>query len=204
MNYNLDSFGAEFDDLIYDAENYNLTDEEIYIILTQLTSDDDVIIENDIFDISCEKEKIHNLQYEYHYHFYKENKHDICVSIASGIDYNDITDYDFEGRSIVDEPLYTDIIDDIEIDWKQVLLHIDVKKKSDLEDYKIKRIEDIFEYHKADILEIYKKENYDNYMTGGGTTATNDYYNQLKNNLHSRGFYWKLIYKTVEVDRRLV
>jgi hypothetical protein len=46
------------------------------------------------------------------------------------------------------------------------------------------------------ILKLIKNQNYDNYVTGGGTTKTDRYYDQKKSELNERGLFWKVKTRT--------
>ncbi len=67
----------------------------------------------------------------------------------------------------------------------------------------LKKARIIFEREKSKILDLYNKQNYDNYVTGGGSTYTDNYYKEQFKKYTDNGLYWKLIYKEVEVDRNL-
>lgn len=57
-----------------------------------------------------------------------------------------------------------------------------------------------FERYKPELLTLHKNQNYDNYVTGGGTNKTDDYYKSRKNELSELGVFWEYIYEDKEVD----
>lgn len=58
----------------------------------------------------------------------------------------------------------------------------------------------LFEKFKPEILKNLKEQNYDNYVTGGGTIKTDNYYNKKKNDLESKGVFWVVKYKEIETN----
>ena len=156
------------------------------------------------FTIYMSTEKIHTLQECLHFEIVSDDEEtEIAVSIASGIDTNGVVDYSFEGNSLMHEPLTAEIISGVTLDRKRVAEALG-KRVDDIPKKKWDLFEKIFEGHKDEILDIYRKQSYDNYMTGGGTNATDKHYQKLKKKLHNRNIYWEIQYETVEVDRNIV
>ena len=102
----------------------------------------------------------------YHMEITKENEeYDICISFYCGVDVGcEIVDYSFFGVSELYKPRFQSVLIDIIPDYERI------KNKNK------KLVESIFNSHKGEILDAYSKMNYDNYVTGGGTTNTNSHY----------------------------
>ena len=84
-----------------------------------------------------------------------------------------------------------EVLVDIELDWKEF------KPKGGFS------IRDLF--IKENLLEIYKKRNYDAYVTGiQSAFATKEYKDDYINLLKDQGLKWKKIYKTEICDVNLV
>ncbi len=68
----------------------------------------------------------------------------------------------------------------------------------------INQVEILLDNHKSEIMKIIKEQNYDNYVTGGGTNKTDSYYKNKKNELQIRGVFWKVITKTEETTANFI
>ena len=62
-------------------------------------------------------------------------------------------------------------------------------------------VQAVLDSNKNDILDIYKKESYDNYVTGGGTGKTESFYKEKKDKYHKMGLYWECVHEDIEVDK---
>ncbi len=149
------------------------------------------------WSLSSDVEKHHALQLTYYMHLSKETDGDdekVSLEFESGIsDGTQLRHYCLEGSSNMHDPNIVSVLDDLELDWDKV-------------ESKLTRetVTNIFNAIKPEIMDIYGKQNYDNYVTGGGTIKTDDHYENEFQEFHDRGFYWKCIYKDIEVDRSFV
>lgn len=64
--------------------------------------------------------------------------------------------------------------------------------------YSLEKAEILLSNHRNEILKLYKEQNYDNYVTGGGTNKTDSYYEKKISELHDSGIFWKFITRTEE------
>lgn len=158
------------------------------------------------WNLSCDIEKIHQLQYTYYIALSKEiiNSYDEEVSLEfeNGIENGTLLrDYNVDGGSTPSDHYTVNVLHDLEIDWDEVNINSIIRTgKKPLANL----VKQMFNYHKDSILEIYKKENYDNYVTGGGTNVTQQAYKGQKAKYNDMGLYWTLIYKDIEADRQFV
>lgn len=58
----------------------------------------------------------------------------------------------------------------------------------------------LFERNKSELMKANKNKSYDNYVTGGGTLKTNEYYRNFYNDLEEKGVFWEFIYEEKEYD----
>jgi len=151
--------------------------------------------------VSSSIEKIHSLQYTYYINLSKETEsgddEEVNLTFENGINNGtQLLEYSLEGSCDIPNTHEVEVLVDIEIDWS----HPSYSGK------KIRKnvVDAIFKYHKDKILEIYGKQSYDNYVTGGGTGLTDKHYKDSLEKYHGLGLYWSKIYKTIEADRAFV
>ena len=155
-----------------------------------------------LWSLSLSIEKHNALQFTYYVNLSKEaGKYDEEVNITyeNGINNGtEIIDYDLGGGGGI--PLFrsVEVLDDIKPDWVRIL-----KGKNVSENRKAQMML-VFNCHKKRIIESLHKQNYDNYVTGGGIHAIDDYCRNIKDKLEHHGFYWINVYKTIEADVNLV
>ncbi len=173
------------------------TKEDLEIIDNYIDTCYDGEYDNDVWECECSREKIHTLQDVFHFTFTKNRDYDnqVCMSLAQGVDYNEVVDYNFEGVSEQYATQTQEILSDVVLDRRKVQDFLRSKKPN------WNLINMIFEEKKSKILELYSKQNYDDYVTGGGTTLTDSHYRNEFKKLNDRGLFWTCVYKTVEVDR---
>lgn len=142
-------------------------------------------------------EKIHSLQFTYYLHLSKPTNSDdeeVNLVFENGINAGTVlSKYCLEGGGLgKDIKLHEELVD-IKPDWSRI-------------DPKISKrvVYDYLKANKAKILEMYRRQSYDNYVTGGGTTKTKSHYKNEIQKFYDGGFYWELVYETIEVDRCFV
>ena len=172
--------------------------EAIGLIDKSLESDNSGIIKGELWAVSLDIEKISALQFTYHLNLYKEiegqNDIEISLTFENGINNGTaLNDYSFDGLSSKSEVKTHRVLIDLEIDVSKI--------KNDFHEKKSKLILDGC---KSEIMEIYSKQNYDNYVTGGGTTKTDSHYNNSLKKYNDRGLFWVCIYEDIEVDRNFI
>ncbi len=194
-----ESFKNEFMDK-YSAKEFEDCDKLIGKCLEAGSSED---FTGEVWSASLDVEKIHQLQYTYYIALSKSiadsDDEEVNVVFENGINNGTaMLEYCLEGGLGVPCFKKESILHDIEPDFEAMQKAL---KKGTVNKYHAKQY---FEYHKKNILKMYKNQNYDNYVTGGGTTVLDNAYLEQKEKYHKMGLYWKLIYKDIEVDVNLV
>ena len=172
----------------------------------------DYINELDGWGCSLDIEKINALNSYYYINLYNEElEAEINLDFGFGVDMqNELIEYSFDGTSSKYSEKIIEVLDDIVLDEDRIITHF--KNNGDLiknipneffEEILLKKARIVFEKEKPKILDLYNKQNYDNYVTGGGSTSTDNYYKEQFKKYNNMGLYWKLIYKEIEVDRNL-
>jgi len=149
--------------------------------------------EKDGITVSCSREKINQLQ---------EN---VCVSIScddfdiellyeNGINAGTrLNEYRINpASSFVNDKREYEVITGIELDIDA----IDRWSAMTGKEYSLQKAEFMLINNRDSILKLIKNQNYDNYVTGGGTTKTDRYYDQKKSELNERGLFWKVKTRT--------
>lgn len=154
---------------------------------------------------SFEKEKHDALNFTYHVSItntdIEDEDFEITLTFYTGIDVGcELVDYSFDGSSELHKTRFESVLSDITLDEDAVIRNSNWDDKKRL----LNLANQMFEHHKDEILDIYKKQNYDNYVTGGGTSKTNSHYQEQFDKFHKKGLYWNLVYEEVEVDRNIV
>ena len=151
---------------------------------------------NNGWDVSLSKEKHDALNYTYHISLRKTDDEDECVELSfyTGIDVGcELVDYSLGGLSLADKPMMQRVLFDLELDLSLMGKGVSIKAAQAMLDA-----------NKKSIMDIYRKQNYDNYVTGGGTAKTNKHYKDRFERFNDRGLYWKCIYREEEFDRNMV
>lgn len=175
----------------YSEDDLNKVEKLVYNALENWKS---TSLYDDPWNISVSVEKIHELQYIYHLNIYNDNNEDldIYIEVENGINNGTVLlDYSFEGGSCP-STRYQDVLSDLELDWSSMDQRVNKTVASM-----------VFEKHKKDILEIHRKQSYDNYVTGGGTINTHKHYKNSFQKYYDMGLRWECVYKSIEVDTRL-
>lgn len=156
----------------------------------------DNLIDNDFEDLeynglifTCTKEKVNPLQYN------------ICVNVSfdqnivqlmfeSGINNGtQLNEYSINSESCLSNVYrFHEVVTDVEVDF-ETMDRMGVK-------YCKVKTEIMLQNNKSAILNLHSNQIYDNYVTGGGTNKTNEYYNSEIQKLNSKGLYWKYVSKT--------
>ena len=179
--------------------------EEVSELIDKMFDDDSDSFDQDkyLWKLSLSKEKHNVLQYTYYINLSKEidgqDDEEVNITYENGINNGTaMIDYDIDGGGGVPAFKTVEILDDIIPDWTRIL------NGKDISDMRKKNMQMIFDAHKSRILKSLHNQNYDNYVTGGGTNMTDAYYCDIKEKLNSHGFYWICVYKEIEADVILV
>lgn len=147
-------------------------------------------------------EKHNQLNHSYHFSFYQASNEDseVCCTYYTGIDVGcEMVDYSLEGRSISHTKATHRILTGIEPNWSIYELRegvISADRRS--------LIATVVKGSESEIMSIIGKQDYDNYVTGGGTCATNSFYQERLARFENRSVHWLPVYKEVEVDRNII
>lgn len=149
------------------------------------------------YDISFSFEKIHALQ------------RNMCINISNddfelellfedGInDGTQLNEYSINpSSSFTSEKREVEILKDIELDEHAIELY----ELSEGRKVCRTKAQIILDQNKSKIEKLIRNQNYDNYVTGGGTSKTDRYYDKELSNLRSKGVFWKSVYETIEID----
>ena len=180
-------FNEDFSDK-YSADDLLIVDS---LMLLALEDDKDSSIGN--WESSLLREKHDALNYTYHISLSKIDDPDdiVEVSFYTGIDVGcELVDYSLGGCSLADKPMTQRVMYDLELDLSKMKQGINIKLAQAMLDGA-----------KESIMELYSKQSYDNYVTGGGTVSTNSHYKDKLTKFHERGLYWKCLYREEEFDR---
>lgn len=194
-----DNFKEDFVN-IYSEEEYDQISEAILLFLEGA---EEKIKTVGVWCMSVSIEKHDALNETLHFDISKEgedgeyNDTEICLSYYTGIDVGcELIDYSFSGESLQYKPKYVTALTDIKPNWAMYNAMFPDGYNESLIQYKIDSVKD-------EIMEIYQKQNYDNYVTGGGTCKTNSHYKNKLDEFRERSIYWECIYEEVEVDRNI-
>jgi len=145
--------------------------------------------------IGVQREKHNQLQYTFYYDI-TSDLYDIEINleVEDGINNGtQLNGYSFE-NTLEPSSRTVEILDDIELDEDFYLnSHLSVEKA---------RL--IFPRYKEKIKKLISNKNYDDYVTGGGTSKTDEYYKSELDEIRDFGIHWICIYKKIEVDLNLV
>ena len=175
---------------------------EITNLIDEALSGDKVnLLNGDIWTLTQDIEKHNALQYSHYISLSKEGKdcdEEVSLTFENGINNGTVCqDYSFDGSGSVSCTKMEDIFVDIQPDWEEIEKRAKGKVNRSL-------IQQIFDVNKKAIMELLGDQNYDNYVTGGGTTKTDEHYNRKIQAWHDRGFYWIRVYENMEVDRKFI
>jgi hypothetical protein len=116
---------------------------------------------------------------------------EVNLTISDNCDHgNDRVEYCLEGSGLGTDSRTVPVLDDLELDFESMSTKL---SKS--------MCQVIFDGYKPKILEIYNKQNYDNYVTGGGTNRTDNHYKDELDKYRDLGLRWNLVHKDIEVER---
>lgn len=156
------------------------------------------------WECSVSIEKHDSLNHSYYFEFKKDDGH-ICVSYYTGINVGcEMQEYSLDGDSELEKPKSISVFSHLVVDWLPYLIQHQKSEKSELCPNLVRKVENMFTQHKAKIEDLISKQNYDNYVTGGGTVSTNDFYRNEFNKIRKMGLYWDVIYKDEVVERNFI
>lgn len=171
-----------------------------------LESEKSCLLSDGEWNLSLDVEKQHSLQFYYYMAISKEvpgsDDIEISVSYENGINNGtQIIDYCLEGGSMCSPTQEIEVIIGIKPDWDQYKVMLE---KSSNPEFLKRKIEAVIKYREAEILKLYKDQNYDNYVTGGGSGITDSHYRNAHKKLHDRNIFWLPVYEVIEADRVFV
>lgn len=151
------------------------------------------ICEEGLWEISTQIEKHDSLQYTYYITLInKNNEEEITLEYENGINNGTVLrDYSFEGDRLIPSYRKVDVLKEVKI-----ISRTGFKPPEDMTISEYKRLPLI-------LLDIYKKRNYDNYVTGNNI-GVKQYKQDFTDDLRERGLKWKCIYEEIECDVNLI
>lgn len=168
--------------------------QEIEFILELFESEPFEDLEKDDITVTCYTEKINQLQENVCVEIDKEDSFKIELLYENGINNGtQLNDYKINpSSSFMNATREYEIIEDIELDIEQLeSWSVRTGRK-----YSIQKAQILLDNNRGDIMKLIKNQNYDNYVTGGGTNKTDDYYSKKKEELNMQGIFWKCKIKT--------
>jgi len=152
-------------------------------------------LESDTYQINITKEKVHALQENVFITITSDFGMDLSLEFENGINNGTrFNDYSFS-QDLKPKSRTVEVLKDIEFDEERLL-----RLKPTASVYKARNN---FNRVKKDILKNISEQNYDNYVTGGGTNITDRAYKAKQNEFEDTGAYYKCIYEEIEVDVNL-
>jgi hypothetical protein len=146
-------------------------------------------------EIDCNKEKHNQLQYTYYFTITSPlMKGTMYIEMENGINNgSQINDISFE-NDLMPKSRTIEVIKDVVLDEKRVVEN----------GFSLIKAKAVFPRYKNQILELNKKQGYDDYVTGGGTNKTDNFYKNQFDKIREIGLFWKYIYEEIEVGLTLV
>lgn len=196
---------------LYNEVEFNKIDKMVQSASEASIKHKNFINKIDDWECSLDIEKLNQLNFNYFIHLYNEKLNtEINLDFGFGVDApNDLISYSFDGISNKYSNLEVKIISDIILDEERIKQHFNNKKNiiknlpnEFLYNNLLKMSEIVFKKEKQNILDLYNKQNYDVYFTGG-TTKINEFYKNKFKEYNDAGIYWKVIYTTEIVDKTL-
>ncbi len=202
----LEDFKEEFIEK-YNTEEYKKVDNMINHALENCNYYDKSYETIDIhpWEISLSIEKHDALNFIYEIGFYNTiDETEPSIAFYTGVDVGcECIHYCLEGSYLSSTRTVNTLVDVI-IDEESIVNYIANKTGTNYTlAYVLNQATNLLELHKEAILDIYRKQDYDNYVTGGGTTKTDKHYKKLKQDLNDKGLFWKCVYEEIEVERNL-
>lgn len=145
--------------------------------------------------VSVSKEKHNELQYTYYFDIYSDLiDGELFLEIESGINNGtQLLDYSF-GENLLPKSRTVEVLKDIVLD----------EEKTKKLGFSVLKAKAVLSRHKAEILKLIRNQSYDNYVTGGGTNKTDEYYQDKFNSFENMGLFWTEVYEDMEADINLV
>lgn len=185
----------------FSESDYQSLDSYIDKILEDLDDTSETI---NGWECSVSIEKHDALNHSYYFEFMKEKAH-VCVSYYTGINVGcEMQQYSLNGHSELEQAPTASVFSHIEINWLLYLAQHQKTEKSELSQNLIKKIENMFRQHKDKIEDLIRKQSYDNYVTGGGTVTTDNFYRNEFDKIKNLGLFWDVVYKDEVVERNFV
>jgi len=198
-------------------EKYNKDESKIIEKIINSACECDYVHKNYIefledWECTLDIEKLNSLNFNYFIYLYNtKTEGEINLTFEFGVYApNDCIYYSFDGTSekYIDKEVR--ILKDIILDEEKVKKYL-INKENILKnvpneflmDILLRKARLIFEREKSKILDLYNKQNYDNYVTGGGTFKTNEFYNKEFKKYEDAGLFWDEVYEYEIVDRNL-
>lgn len=153
-------------------------------------------------EISCEIEKHNVLQHTYFYDIDFGKEENFYIEIESGINNGTQLNSAEWGINTLSKTKTIEVLKDVI--FNDEAFDRWYMGKDENKSFTKQKAELIFEREKHKLIELHRKQSYDNYVTGGGTNKTDMYYKDERSKLSELGVFWEYIYEDKEVDCNFV
>lgn len=137
-----------------------------------------------------------NYTYEITLNSIDDEDQEIHLEFYTGIDVGcELVDYSFGGGASLPTTSVRVAVG-VKPDWSRYPTTLTENRK--------KLIIDVITGREDELLELHKKESYDNYVTGGGTVATNKHYKEKFDSYKERNIFFEFVYEDVIVDKNYI
>lgn len=151
--------------------------------------------------LSFEVEKHNTLQYTYFYEVvFVEGIYN--VEIECGINNGTQVNHQAWNDSTKKSTREVEVVKDVIFSEKAFNLWYNGNEES--RDFVRRKAIAIFGNNKTKLLKLHKNQNYDDYVTGGGTNIISRFYKDEYRELRDKGVFWEYKYETVEADCNFV
>lgn len=153
--------------------------------------------------ISIDTEKHNQLQYTHYYEVDFNKEECFFVEIENGINNGTVLISAEWGISTKKSTKIVEVLKDVVFDeeafgkWYEKMYQGHQKENKE---FSIRKGKAILNSYKSELLDLHRKQNYDNYVTGGGTNKTDKHYQSKFDKISDLGVFWKYIYEEREVD----
>lgn len=149
-------------------------------------------------EISCSTEKHNELQLTYFYEIDFGKEENFYIEIESGINNGTQVNSAEWGTNTLSNTKTIEVLKDVV--FNDEAFEIWYNGKEENKSFTKQKAKIIFEENKHKLIELHRKQSYDNYVTGGGTNKTDKYYKDELSKLSEMGVFWEYVYEEKEVD----
>jgi len=153
-------------------------------------------------EISYSTEKHHELQLTYFYEIDFGKEENFYIEIEIGINNGTQVNSAEWGTNTLSKTKTIELLKDVI--FNDEAFEMCYNDKEENKNFTKQKAKIIFEREKHKLIELHRKQRYDNYVTGGGTNKTDKYYKDELSKLSEMGVFWEYVYEEKEVDCNFV